>query len=120
MTATERLKLWKQDPIQFVTDNFNITPDEWQRDTLSLLGGAPNPRRRIAMKACTGPGKAQPIDMVIETPQGKRVWGDLKVGDEVFGLDGKATIITKVHERGDLEFAVTILPRQGNWHPVLC
>lgn len=103
MTAGERLKLWKQDPIQFVVDNFKITPDEWQRDTLSLLGGAPNPRRRIAMKACTGPGKAQPIDMVIETPQGKRVWGDLKVGDEVFGLDGKATIITKVHERGDLE-----------------
>lgn len=56
--ARDRIKLWRADPVQFVIDNFNVTPDEWQRDALAHLGGERNPKRKLCMKACTGPGKS--------------------------------------------------------------
>jgi phage terminase large subunit len=39
-------------------DNFGVEPDEWQRDALRYLGGDPHPKRKLCMKACTGPGKS--------------------------------------------------------------
>lgn len=53
--ASGKLREWKHDPIKFVRDVFKVEPDAWQLDTLSLLG-KPG-RKRIAMKACAGPGK---------------------------------------------------------------
>lgn len=58
MDAAAKIRQWREDPALFVTDNFGVVPDEWQRDALPAIGGAPNPRRRLAMKACTGPGKS--------------------------------------------------------------
>ena len=52
------IQRWRHDPVSFVVDNFKVTPDEWQRDALRALGGERNPRRRLVMKACTGPGKS--------------------------------------------------------------
>jgi phage terminase large subunit len=49
---------WRRDPVSFVVDNFGITPDIWQAEALEALGGEDKPRRRVAMKACTGPGKS--------------------------------------------------------------
>ena len=43
--------------------------------------------------AANGVGKMHPYSTVIPTPQGERKWGDLKVGDKVFGADGKPTKI---------------------------
>lgn len=48
-----RLAIWRQDPIQFVRDNFRVEPDEWQKDFLIAY----NNNQRIAAKACKGPGK---------------------------------------------------------------
>lgn len=56
--ARERIRHWRTDPVAFVADNFGVTPDDWQADTLRLAGGETNPRRKLAMKACTGPGKS--------------------------------------------------------------
>jgi phage terminase large subunit len=56
--AKERIKQWREDPVSFVTDNFSVTPDEWQRDALRALGGPSSPKRKLCMKACTGPGKS--------------------------------------------------------------
>lgn len=56
--AQERIRRWRADPVAFVRDNFGVEPDEWQRDALTSVGGEPNPKRRLAMKACTGPGKS--------------------------------------------------------------
>ena len=56
--AGDKLREWRTDPILFVTEVFGITPDAWQIDTLKLIGGDFNPRRRVCMKACTGPGKS--------------------------------------------------------------
>ena len=38
-----------------------------------------------------GSGKAQPVDLIIPTPDGNRRFGDLKVGDYVFDKYGKPT-----------------------------
>jgi phage terminase large subunit len=52
-----RLKSWRENPAQFVNENFNVDPDPWQIDVLNTVGGGYNTVRRVGMKACTGPGK---------------------------------------------------------------
>ncbi|MDE9494364.1 AAA family ATPase [Xenorhabdus bovienii] len=47
-----------------------------------------------------GTGKAQPIDSIIPTPEGMKHFGDLQVGDKVFGSDGKPTTIVRVFPQG--------------------
>lgn len=49
----DRFKIWHSDPIQFVRDNFKVEPDAWQINVLKAVAT----NRRIAMKACKGPGK---------------------------------------------------------------
>lgn len=56
--ATDRIRGWRKDPVSFVRDNFGVEPDAWQVDALRALGGDFNPKRRLCMKACTGPGKS--------------------------------------------------------------
>lgn len=58
MQASDVIRRWREDPVAFVVDNFGVEPDEWQKDALAHLGGQFNPRRRVCMKACTGPGKS--------------------------------------------------------------
>lgn len=53
--GTERIAEWRRDPLKFVREVFGAEPDAWQVDTLALMG-KPG-RKRIAMKACAGPGK---------------------------------------------------------------
>lgn len=48
----------------------------------------------------TGTGKEQPNHLVTPTPQGWRLWGDLKVGDELFGSDGQPTKILARYPQG--------------------
>ena len=48
-----------------------------------------------------GAGKALSDDLVIDTPTGKMRWGDLKVGDLVFGSDGNPTRISGKFPQGD-------------------
>lgn len=47
-----------------------------------------------------GTGKGQPVDARVLTPSGWRKIGDLSVGDEVTGSDGRATAVTGVYPRG--------------------
>lgn len=49
---------WRLDPVLFVREVFGVEPDEWQVDALRAMGGDHNARRRLCMKACTGPGKS--------------------------------------------------------------
>lgn len=56
--AREKVRLWRRDPVRFVVDNFGVEPDAWQVDVMQLLGGEPNEKRRVCMRACTGPGKS--------------------------------------------------------------
>lgn len=56
--AQSKIRHWRENPAAFVWDVFGVELDEWQKDAVDPLGGPPNPRRRLAMKACTGPGKS--------------------------------------------------------------
>lgn len=51
---------------------------------------------------CGGPGtgKAQVLDAKILTPTGWKLMGDMKVGDEVIGANGKPTQVTGVFPQG--------------------
>lgn len=53
--------------------------------------------------AKTGSGKGHPLDTEVPTPNGLRRWGDLEVGDEVFGSDGSPTKVVGVYDRGTLQ-----------------
>lgn len=48
-----------------------------------------------------GLGKAQPLDAKILTPDGFILMGDIKVGDEVIGSDGKPTKVIGVFPQGE-------------------
>jgi replicative DNA helicase len=52
--------------------------------------------------ARTGVGKGCPLTEAVSTPDGWRKWGALKVGDQVFGRSGGATVVTGVFDRGVL------------------
>lgn len=49
---------WRENPIQFVRDNFQVEPDNWQREVLLAFASTDKDKQRIAMKACSGPGKS--------------------------------------------------------------
>ena len=50
-----------------------------------------------------GTGKAQPIDTLIPTPNGKCKLGDLKVGDYVYNRLGEPVKILEVFDKGELD-----------------
>ena len=54
MSAAEKLRLWRAEPVQFVRDVFHAEPDPWQAE---VLADFPT-HNRHAMKACKGPGKS--------------------------------------------------------------
>lgn len=56
-----------------------------------------------------GAGKAQPVDTIIPTPNGKRKLGDLKVGDYVFDRYGKPTKILGVYPQGEKSIYKVVL-----------
>jgi len=95
--AREKIASWRKSALKFVADNWpGIVLDKWQHDAIESLPG----NNRVAMKACTGPGKAQPVNMLLNTPDGLRRWGDLKAGDSVFAPDGTQTIILHTFMQG--------------------
>lgn len=46
------------------------------------------------------PNKAHPYSQTVHTPEGTTIWENIKVGDKLFGSDGKPTIVEEVHEQG--------------------
>lgn len=51
--AKEMIAEWRINPVKFVTSQFGVEPDDWQIDFLNAY----NTNRRVAAKACKGPGK---------------------------------------------------------------
>lgn len=54
-------------------------------------------RKFYLRSAATGLGKAIPNNTYIPTPIGKRMVGDIRPGDELFGPDGKPTKVLQIH-----------------------
>lgn len=83
-------------------------PDVWQVDVLTSMRdylqrgdeeGAIS-AYLDATAAGHGVGKALDVDLEVDTPTGLRRWGDLRVGDELYGPDGKPTLIVAIPYRG--------------------
>lgn len=49
-----------------------------------------------AYLASRGKGKAHPYSQLVYTPEGVKQWGDIKVGDVLFGDDGNLTKVTAI------------------------
>lgn len=69
-------------------------PKDWQADLFEEIRERlenPSTRHqpiRIATSSGHGIGKAMPLDLMIDTPKGEIRWGDLSIGDFVFGRNG--------------------------------
>ena len=108
------------DPLGFVVSCFpwgqgelaNYTgPDEWQKNVLKHIGeelrnGVKSEQEviREAVASGNGVGKASTFSTIVDTPQGKRVWGYLEPGDYLFGADGKPTRIIATKRYEDIPF----------------
>lgn len=51
----ETIRRWRERPVDFVRENFQVEPDAWQVDVLNAF--ADRDIQRISMQACAGPGK---------------------------------------------------------------
>ena len=82
---------------------YQRSPELFNRDLLA--GGFWDKQEEIAIsvrdnryttvRACHDVGKGLSVDTPIATPTGWTTMGDLVVGDEIFGVDGKTTKVTK-------------------------
>lgn len=55
--AREKLSTWRRSTTQYAHDVFAFTPDRWQKRAFDSWD-SPEPKKRIALKACAGPGKS--------------------------------------------------------------
>lgn len=55
--ARDRLRDWRRNTTQFARDVFDFVPDAWQKRAFDRWD-EPDPTKRIALKACAGPGKS--------------------------------------------------------------
>lgn len=56
--AVEALRAWRADPVRMVRDLFHVEPDVWQVEVLRAWADPSQPRMRLALQACAGPGKS--------------------------------------------------------------
>lgn len=56
--AQSQIKIWREDPIQYVRENFQTEPDAWQRKALEVFPSQEPEKMRISLQACAGPGKS--------------------------------------------------------------
>jgi phage terminase large subunit len=95
--ASIKIAEWRRDPDLFVREVFpGAKPDPWQKKVLQAFPSNP----RLALVACKGPGKGHSKDLVIQTPEGNKRWGDIKIGDLVFTQDGSPTEVIETHDLG--------------------
>jgi len=57
--AAKALRSYREERgiLRFVNEQFHVTPDPWQEETLLAYGNPAMERARISMQACAGPGK---------------------------------------------------------------
>lgn len=55
--AARKIKTWRENPAQFVHENFGIEPDKWQLEALDAFASGDPAKQRISLQACVGPGK---------------------------------------------------------------
>lgn len=73
-------------------------PRVWEGHYLKFhyIEQARNEGHHCGELASRSKGKAHPYSQKVYTPEGEKLWGDLKIGDYVFGDDGKKTKIIDI------------------------
>lgn len=94
MIYTEEDVLKVANEVQSINPKFEIRPYQLEATLTSLN------RFSSLIQSSTGSGKGQPNWLEIPTPQGFKKIGELKVGDYVFGSNGKPTKISGVFPQG--------------------
>lgn len=80
-----------------------LKPRDYQLKTIAAIHSKWDAGvRRPASVLPTGSGKGSPLTTLVPTPSGLRFWGDLEVGDLVFGSNGEPTEVTAIYDRGVL------------------
>ena len=92
---------WDEDEILAEAEKVKlINPDYEIRDyQLEAVETSLNNFRSL-INASVGSGKEQPCDIIIPTPDGFKKFGDLKIGNRIFGLDGKSQFVTGIFPQG--------------------
>lgn len=86
-----------------VLEKYPDGPDKWQRDVLQLIEDGqlkPDEALKVAVASGHGVGKATANQMLVDTPDGVIRWGDVKVGDRLFGANGRAVRVIAIPYRG--------------------
>lgn len=52
--AALKIKMWRENPAQFVWDNFKAKPDLWQQRVLDAFVSNKTEDVRISLQACAG------------------------------------------------------------------
>ena len=89
-------------------------PDDWQKDILNKIrtaleagtnvGEAAGAAIRIAIASGHGIGKVISNRSITYTPSGEKQWGDVELGDELFGSSGAPTRVTAKFPHTDWMF----------------
>jgi len=90
-----------------IPDWFGLELDPYQ-----ITGAVGVARGRTGLFDAPGLGKGSPASTRILTPTGWATYGDISVGDQVIGSDGKPTTVIGVFPRGELDvYRVTMSDR---------
>ena len=84
------------DPYDNIMSSINRKVLPHQKEAVKFLLS----RRKAILADEPGLGKSQPLDSKVLTPNGFKKMGDIKVGDEVMGLDGNTQIVEKIYPQG--------------------
>ena len=62
-----------------------------------------NKEKYTVIAGYAGTGKAQPVDTIIPTPNGKKQLGDIQLGDYVYDRQGNPTKVIGIYPQGKLD-----------------
>lgn len=74
--------------------------NQLQIDCIEFILKCANNKQKVAAIVSPGVGKSLPLSTKIPTPDGYKLMGDLKVGDKVFGSNGKPVNVIGVYPQG--------------------
>src|SRR4051812_23587699 len=83
---------YPDDPVGYARNVLGITTLTPDQET--ILRHLLLPPYKVLVPSAHDVGKAQPVDLLIDTPAGRKRFGDLQTGDQVFGLDGRPMSVT--------------------------
>lgn len=78
-------------------------PQTYKHFSISQSGAILSSNPLVLVQSAAGTGKALPLNTPILTPKGWVNMGNLKVGDEVIGSNGKPCHVIRIHEQGKKE-----------------